>query len=73
MDNAVYDQVKLAKDGKWQAGQFEYGLRDGGVALTEMKVMGDKIPADVRQKLAEISSKIAQGEIKVEHYTGLKK
>ncbi|HHV56397.1 MAG TPA: BMP family ABC transporter substrate-binding protein, partial [Firmicutes bacterium] len=56
-----------------QAGQFEYGLKNGGVALTEMKVMGDKIPADVRQKLTEITGKIAQGEIKVDHYAGLKK
>ncbi|MDI3522201.1 MAG: basic rane protein [Bacillota bacterium] len=73
VDNAVYDQVKLAKEGTWQAGQFEYGLKNGGVALTEMKVMGDKIPADVRQKLTEITDKIAQGEIKVDHYAGLKK
>lgn len=72
VDNAVYDQVKLAIEGKWRAGQFEYGLKDGGVGLTEMKVMGDKIPADVRQKIAELAEKISRGEIKVEHYGGLK-
>lgn len=72
VDNAVFDQVKLAKEGNWKAGHFEYGLQNNGVGLTDMKVMGDKIPQEVRQKLAEIKDKIAKGEIKVEHYANFK-
>jgi basic membrane protein A len=72
VDNAVFNQVKLAKEGQWKAGHFEYGLQNGGVGLTDMKVMGDKIPQEVRQKLAEITEKIAKGEIKVEHYANYK-
>ncbi|HHY92420.1 MAG TPA: BMP family ABC transporter substrate-binding protein [Firmicutes bacterium] len=72
VDNAVFDQVKLAKEGQWKAGHFEYGLQNQGVGLTDMKVMGDKIPQEVRQKLADITAKVAKGEIKVDHYANFK-
>lgn len=72
LDNAVFDQVTLFKEGKWQAGHFEYGLKNKGVGLTDMSVMGDKIPQEVRQKLVEIEEKVQKGEIVVEHYENYK-
>ena len=75
IDNACFDQIKLAMDKKWKAGSFEYGLKNKGVGLTDMTVMGDKIPKDVREKLKAIEAKVASGEIVVKHYEnfGVKK
>ncbi|WP_425060187.1 Membrane lipoprotein TmpC [Sporomusa carbonis] len=75
IDNSCFDQIRLAMEKNWKAGHFEYGLKNKGVGLTDMTVMGDKIPKDVRDKLAEIEKKVASGEIVVQHYEnfGVKK
>lgn len=73
VDNSTYDMVKLVADGQWKGGLYKYGLKENGVGLTDMSVMGDKISQEVRDKLKELTDKVASGEIKVEEYTGDRK
>lgn len=68
VDNSTYDMVKLVVENKWKGGTYKYGLAQKGVGITDMSVMGDKIPQDVRAKLNEIIDKIAKGEITVKEY-----
>ena len=45
LDNCVKD----LKSGQFHAGQQVYGLKEGGVGLSEMKYTRDQVPADVMQ------------------------
>jgi basic membrane protein A len=65
-DMAVYDVIDRFLKGEFQAGEIPYGVADGVMDITDMSVMGDKIPDDVRGVLADIKDKIKSGEIKVE-------
>jgi len=65
-DLAVYDVIKREVNGEFTAGEIKYGLASGVMDITDMSVMGDKIPDDVRQKLEEIKEAIKNGEIQVE-------
>jgi len=48
------------------------GISNGGVGITDMSVMGDKIPTEVREKVKELEAKVTSGEIKVVNYPGLR-
>ena len=63
---AVYDVIKRVLDGEFAAGEIKYGVASGVMDITDMSVMGDKIPDDVRAKLDEIKKAIESGEIQVE-------
>lgn len=63
LDEASYMQLKAVMDGNFSSGVTYYGLKDGGVSLSEMKYTKDVIPADVLQKLEDIKGKIIRGEI----------
>jgi basic membrane protein A len=65
-DKAVYDVIKREFDGQFEAGELAYGVAIGVMDITDMSVMGDKIPQDVRDKLAEVKEAIKKGEIKIE-------
>lgn len=65
---AVYNEIKAVEDGTWKAGHTELGLKNGGVGITDMSVMGDKISSQTRQQLADIVKKVQDGQIVVQHY-----
>ncbi len=65
-DMAVYDIIERELKGEFTPGELSYGIANGVMDITDMSVMGDKIPAQVRERIAEIKAAIKNGEIKVE-------
>lgn len=65
VDVAVYDTIKSAVEGAFEAGVKEYGLSNGGIGLTEMVYTKDIIGSENIQKLDELKQKIISGEIEV--------
>ena len=64
-DRAVYDVIAREFAGEFTSGEIAYGVASGVMNITDMSVMGDKIPDSVREKLDEIKAAIASGEIVV--------
>jgi basic membrane protein A len=65
-DQAVYDVITREMAGEFTSGEIEYGIASGVMDITDMSVMGEKIPDDVRAMLEEIREKMVSGEIVVE-------
>ncbi len=65
LDNATYNEIKKIKEGKFKPGVAYYGLKEGGVSLTEMKYTKNLISGDILSKIRDIEEKIKSGEIKV--------
>ena len=65
-DRAVYDVIERYVNGEFTAGEIKYGVASGVMDITDMSVMGDKIPDSVREKLAEIKKAVKDGKIQVE-------
>ncbi len=65
VDNAVYDVVKEAKEGKFQGGFHAFGLDKDGVAYAMDDNNKGLISPEVLQKVEEAKGKIVAGEIKV--------
>ncbi|MBF0258728.1 MAG: BMP family ABC transporter substrate-binding protein [Desulfamplus sp.] len=68
LDISTYKEVKDYLDGNFQSGSKVYGLKDGGISLTEMIFTRHIIPVTVREYLKDIESKIISGEIKITDY-----
>jgi basic membrane protein A len=67
-DLMVRDCMARFLDGKFQSGEHLYGVDGGYMALTDMSVMGEGIPQSVKDRLAELKTKIGSGQIKVERW-----
>lgn len=65
-DKAVYDVIAREFAGGFEAGEIKYGVASGVMDITDMSVMGDKIPQSVRDAIDDIKAKITSGEIVVE-------
>jgi len=65
VDVAIFDVSKLEADGEFISGHRVYGLKEGGVSLTEMKYTRNKIPDTVLAKIEEYRQKVINGEIVV--------
>lgn len=65
MDVASYNELKRTLLGDFTPGVTYYGLRDGGVSLSEMKYTREKLPAGTLERLEAIKQKIINGEITV--------
>lgn len=65
VDVAVYDTIKAYSEGNFKAGINIYGLAENGVGLADFEYTADKVPQEVKDKLAEIRQKIIDGDIKV--------
>ncbi|MDO5088734.1 MAG: BMP family ABC transporter substrate-binding protein [Leptotrichiaceae bacterium] len=77
VDVATYDIIKQVHEDSFKGGEVvKMDASNGGVGLTDMKVMKDalkeKFPEDILQKINELTEKIKKGEIKVESYPGFK-
>ena len=75
VDNACYELIKSVVEGTFQGNTTSYlDLVKGGVSLTDMAVvkeaLGDKFPADIQEKIEELTDKVKNGEIVVENYEG---
>jgi len=65
LDNTTYSALSQIVTGNFQPGIRYYGLKNGGVSLTEMQFTRHLIPAGILKNLKEIEKKIISGEIKV--------
>jgi len=68
LDRSTYKEVKNFLDGNFQSGSKIYGLKDGGISLTEMRFTQHLIPVSVREYVKTVQSKIISGEIKITDY-----
>lgn len=64
-DVAVYNAIKGYLDGEFKAGELKYGLASGVMDITDMSVMGDLIPQDVRDTIAQAKQDVIDGKIAV--------
>ena len=65
VDTAVFNIINETKDGKFEGKIYEYGMKEGGVGLTDFKFTKEKIGEENIKKLEEIQKKIADGEIEI--------
>ncbi|NDY58727.1 BMP family ABC transporter substrate-binding protein [Desulfovibrio sulfodismutans] len=65
LDTAVCNEIKKVMDKAFVPGPSSYGLKDGGVRLSDMAYTRDKVPDAVMNRIAEIREKIISGEITV--------
>ena len=63
VDNTVFDFTKRVQAGEFQPGDRSYGLKEGGVGLSEMKYTKDKVPAEMMAKVNAFKDRIISGEI----------
>jgi len=69
-DVAVYDLVRQLVEGRLEGGQtLRYGLKVGGVGLSEMKFTRHVIPAEFLETVEALKEKIIKGEIDVTDIT----
>lgn len=70
VDTTVYEMIKAVAGGTWKAGVYNYGLKNNGVGLTDMHVIGERVPKAVRERLAELTKQVGSGEIRVKEFKG---
>lgn len=77
VDVTSYEIVKSVVKNEFKPGVLYMDVANGGVGLTEMKVMkealGKDFPEDILTKVKEIEGKIKSGEIKVKFHQGFGK
>lgn len=73
VDNAVYETIRQAKDGKFAAGVSRFGLKDQGVDYSLDQYNEKLISADMKKKADDIKKKIIAGSIQVPDYYKMKK
>lgn len=65
VDNAVFQTIKDARDGRFTGGTKVYDLASGGVGLTEFKYTKNIIGQSNIDKLGPVSAAIISGKIRV--------
>jgi len=65
VDVAVYETIKKVAENKFQGGEFEFGLKEGGVGFVYDDNNKSKIPEAVANEMKELTQKIIDGTIKV--------
>ncbi|MGL6168792.1 MAG: BMP family lipoprotein [Fusobacteriaceae bacterium] len=65
VDIAIFDTVKSVKEGTFEAGTHQFGIKENGVGTTEFEFTKDIIGEANLKKLDEIKVKIQSGEIVV--------
>jgi basic membrane protein A len=61
VDTAVFDAIKLVKDGKFRGGNITFGLKDNGVAIGKIS---PKVPKSEVAKVMHVRADIISGKIK---------
>ena len=75
VDQAVFSIIEAAVNGEFQGGTARrMSLIDGGVSLTDFSVMrehlGDDFPEEIITRIEELTQKVKDGEIVVDHFEG---
>lgn len=73
VDVAVFDTIRDAKEGKFQAGVARFGLKDKGVDYAVDEHNEKLIPPDAKAKLEQLRADILAGKINVPDYYKTKK
>ena len=68
VDVAVYKAFMSAKDGTWQPGQQDLGLKEDGVDYATDQYNQDILTKEITAKLNDAKAKIISGDIKVQSY-----
>ena len=62
-DVAVFDMIKRLKAGQFEKGTHVYGVKDGGISLSDLKYTKQNIPPAVLANLDRLKQRISAGEI----------
>ena len=65
VDNAIFDVIKAAVDGKFEAKLQTFGIKENGVGTTNFEFTKDKIGEENLKKLEQIKQDIKDGKIVV--------
>jgi basic membrane protein A len=65
-DATVYDVIDRFLKGEFEAGELKYGLASGGMGITDMSVIGDKVPQEIKDSVLKAQQDIVDGVIVVE-------
>jgi len=65
VDNAaaIFETGKLAFEGKLEPIVYDFGIKQGAVTMTGYGALEDKIPAEVKAKMASIIQDIKDGKL----------
>jgi len=64
VDNVVVDVCREVKDGKFQGGPREFGVKEEGVGLSPMTYTKNEIPPALLQQVERLRAQIAEGKLK---------
>jgi len=65
VDVAVYETIKKVVEGQFKGGEYEFGLKDGGVGFVYDDNNKSKIPQAVADEMKTLTKQIVDGTIKV--------
>ena len=65
VDVAVFETIRSVRDGRFQSGIHEFGLRDNGVRIVRDERNRSLIPDDVHQRVLALADSVAKGLIRV--------
>ncbi|HWO20261.1 MAG TPA: BMP family ABC transporter substrate-binding protein [Kofleriaceae bacterium] len=65
VDVAVFETIKKVVEGKFQSGELEFGLKEGGVGFVYDDNNKGKIPQAVADEMKELTKQIVEGKITV--------
>lgn len=68
VDNAVFDTIKEVSEGRFQAGEYRFGLKNGGIGYSLDKNNEKILTPDIRKKADSIQKEIISGKIAVPDY-----
>lgn len=66
IDQAVFDTIKEARDGKFTSEAYVGDLKNMGVDIAPFHDLDAQVPAEVKDKVEALKKDIAEGKIKVE-------
>jgi basic membrane protein A len=62
-DYAVFDTIRSVKAGQFTPGTHVYGLKEGGIGLSDMRYTKQDVPPEVLAKLEKVKQEIVAGQI----------
>ncbi len=62
-DFAVFDTIRRVQAGQFEKGTHSYGIKEGGIGLSDMRYTKQDVPPGVLAKLEKIKQQIAEGQI----------
>jgi len=63
VDNAVFNTIKAVKEGRFQAGDQVYDLKQEGIGISDLQYTKQDIPAPVLANLEKLKKMIIDGQI----------